>query len=36
MNVAEYLLAAVRDHGAGHVFMDPGGLDLGRRRTPTS
>lgn len=27
MNVAEYLLAAVRDQGVDHVFMDPGGLN---------
>jgi acetolactate synthase-1/2/3 large subunit len=27
LNVAEYLLAAMRDQGVGHVFMDPGGLN---------
>ena len=27
MNVAEYLLAAMRDQGVDHVFMDPGGLN---------
>jgi acetolactate synthase-1/2/3 large subunit len=27
VNVAEYLLAAVRDQGVDHVFMDPGGLN---------
>lgn len=27
MNVAEYVLAALREQGAGHVFMDPGGLN---------
>lgn len=27
MNVAEYLIAAVRDQGVGHVFMDLGGVN---------
>ncbi len=27
MNVAEYVLAAVREQGVDHVFMDPGGLN---------
>jgi thiamine pyrophosphate-dependent acetolactate synthase large subunit-like protein len=26
MNVAGYILAALRDQGVSHVFMDPGGL----------
>jgi hypothetical protein len=27
MNVAGYILAALRDQGVSHVFMDPGGLN---------